>query len=644
MENRFSFRDYIFVGLLAIVIIMVGLAMLQFDRQWESVQSIREKLDDQAKELRTLREQISRGVAVQGPASGSPTTQITDGKDPFYRLREVEAMPNFARGDWVISALAGKSSTLTPLVSGDAYASDVHALVLETLATRDPQTLEWAPLLATEWTIEDDSADYEAFVSKHPAATQPAAEGATRPAELTPPTPVTIRFKLRDGVRFSDGEPLTADDVVFTFDWIMNAKVNAPRQRAFYEKIAKVERVGTHEVAFFFREPYFQAFELAASLQVLPKHFYGKLDAETFNRSTGLLLGSGPYRLESPDRWTPDQPMEVLRNERYWGVAPPVDRIIWRVIDNDVARLTAFRNGETDAYAAPAEAYVKLKDDPAITAKSKRFEYFATDGGYRYVAWNQSKNGQPTPFADKRVRQALAMLIDRNRMMQELTLGYAQLATGPFSPLSKQYDQSVQPLPFDVEQGRRILSEIGFKDLNGDGVLDTPAGQPFRFKFTYPSGIGNYERMALFIKDSLGRAGIVMDLDPLEWSVFQQRLGQKNFDAITLGWTSGIETNLFQMFHSSQAMADGDNFMSYRNPALDALIDAAQKTLDEDKRMTLWRQCHAIMNEDQPYMFLWFGKSLRFVDKRFENVRELRTGLTPETEWYVPKAAQRWTR
>lgn len=348
--------------------------------------------------------------------------------------------------------------------------------------------------------------------------------------------------------------------------------------------------------------------------------------------------------MENPTGWKPGDPMEVLRNERYWGITPPVDRIVWRVIDNDVARLTAFRNGEVDTYGAPPEAYVKLKDDPGMAEKANRFEYFAASGGYRYVAWNQQRDGKPTPFADRNVRRALAMAIDRQRLMNEITLGYANLTTGPFSPLSNQYDKTVEPIPYDLPKAKQMLAEAGYTDRNGDGVIESASGEPFKFKITYPTGIASYERQVLFIKDALSRAGIVVDADPLEWSVFRDRLKNKNYDAITLGWTSGIETDIYQMFHSSQMMAGGDNFMSYKNAELDRLIEKARITLDEPERMKLWRRAHQILNEDQPYMFLWFGKSLVFVDKRFENVRELRSGLTPRTEWYVPINQQRWTK
>ncbi len=635
MDNRFGVKDFFLFSVLGILVLLIVVAMFQYDRQWQHILLLNTKLDDQAKEMRFLANKLDH-VSLR-----AATTQQTDNDDPFVRLREVEAMPGFARGDWVISSLAGKSSTLTPYISGDAYASDVQGLVLETLADRDPDTLEWRPLLATKWEVIDNSKAYNDYLAANPAP--PTTTPAVLADDPKRPYPVIIHFDLRQGVRFSDGEPMTADDVVFTFNFVMDPKINAPRSRAYFEKIAKVEKTGPDRVSFFFREPYFEAFELAASFQVLPKHFYSTFTPENFNESTGLLMGSGPYKLESYTDWTPDKPIELIRNERYWGVSPAVDRVVYRVISSDVARLTSFRNGEIDTYGAPPEAFVTLKDDPALAERARHFEYFPITGGYRYVAWNQKKEGKPTPFADKNVRRAMAMVVDRDRLMNEITLGYAQLATGPFSPLSKQYDTSVKPIPFDIEAGKKLLADAGFIDRDGDGVIESADGKPFRFKLTYPTGIASYERQALFLKDSLSRVGIALDADPLEWSVFQSRLEQKNFDAISLGWTSGIEGDIYQMFHSDQMVAGGDNFMSYKNAELDQLISTARTTLDEDKRMEMWKRCHQILNEDQPYMFLWFGKSLTFVNKRFENVRQLRSGLTPRTEWYVPQDKQRWT-
>jgi len=151
-------------------------------------------------------------------------------------------------------------------------------------------------------------------------------------------------------------------------------------------------------------------------------------------------------------------------------------------------------------------------------------------------------------------------------------------------------------------------------------------------------------RMVLFLRDLYARAGIVMRPRPTEWSVMLENLQNKNFDAITLGWTSGIEIDIFQMFHSTQTMEGGDNFIGYRNPELDRLIDAARAEVDEEKRMMLWQQAERIMIADQPYTFLFRRNTLAFVDERIANLENTPLGLNlmaVPVEVYVPAALQR---
>jgi peptide/nickel transport system substrate-binding protein len=443
---------------------------------------------------------------------------------------------------------------------------------------------------------------------------------------------------MRPGVRFSDGIALTVDDVIFTYDFIMNPDIAAPRARAAYDRIKAVKKIGDDEVEFIFKEPYFQAFELAASMQIMPKHFFSKFSAREFNESVGLLLGSGPYRMEDSTNWKPGANLQLVRNNGYWGVPSSFDRLVFREISSDKGRLAAFRNGEVDTFGASPEQYVSLIKDKSLMDHVQRFEYQNPIGGYRFVAWNEKND----LFRKKEVRQALTMLLDRQRMIQQIAYGYGVQATGPFSPLTSQCDPDVKPWPYDVARAKKILADAGFADRNGDSVIENADGKPFEFKLTYPGGGANYEKMVLFMKDAYAHAGIVLKPDPLEWGVFTDRLSNKNFEAISLGWSSGIENDIFQMFHSSQAGPGGDNFISYGNPELDALITQARTTVDEEKRMPLWRKCHDIIHEDQPYMFLWYGKSLNFVDQRIQNVKEVKLGLNPTDEWFVPIGQQRY--
>jgi peptide/nickel transport system substrate-binding protein len=639
MENRFGVKDFILFILIGVLIVMVAVAMKQYDRQWDDVQSIKAQ-------VAALRGKIEDGGWSTRPGT-RPSTNPSDypKDDPFGRVRAAQAMPGYAKGDWVVEAVA-QIATLTPFVSSDLYARYAHDLVLESLATRDPVTLEWQPLLAAELPkIEDRTEEYDAYIDAEKKKGRKEDEIAKDPKL---PVPVTITYTLRAGTRFSDGQPVTADDVVWSFNWIMDERVAAARERSAFEKVRSVEKKGDNQVVFKFKEPYYDVMTLSGTMYVLPKHFYGKYKPEEFNQSVGLLLGSGPYRLEDPTNWKAGGGQVVLvRNERYWGVAPGPDRNVLKEFVNDVARQTAFRNGEIDVFEARPEQYHAMRREPELAKRAKFFDWLSLNGGYRYVAWQELRDGKPTVFADKRVRRAMAMLVDRKRMVQEVMLGYAELASGPFSPIGKQYDKSIQPLPYDVEGARKLLDEAGFKDKDGDGVLDGPDGRPFKFKLTYPSGSANYEKMVLAFKDAYAKVGIALTPDPLEWAVFSSKLRNKDFEAISLGWGGGNpESDPYQMFASSQTVTGGDNFMCYINPEFDKAISAARRTVDEKKRIPLWNKCHRILNEDQPYMFLWFTKEMYCVDGRFQNVQTTPLGLTPglHVEWFVPSASQKWTK
>lgn len=675
MENRFGIKDFFIFLALIVLIVLVVVAMFQYDRQWEDVQLVKTRLESQSVEIQKLSRLIENGaVTMRGSDAAADAAGVQKSDGPFSRILKAQSLAGYASGDWFISSFPGKTAKLTPLLSGDAYAAEVQSHVLESLVSRDPQTLDWYGLLAKSWTIHDNSqAWHEAMdplrqrVKGDPKkffddpdlpsefATLPqvkelkqaldkgeAVEVPDSVLALYPgiPDAATIRFTLRDGVRFSDGQPLTADDVIFTYDLIMNPAIAAPRARAYYSRIRAVQKTGGDEVEFVFCEPYFQAFELAATMEILPQHFYSKYTPEQLNQSVGLLMGSGPYRLPDPASWKPGAPIELVRNDRYWGVPPAFNRIVFREISSDQGRLASFRNGEIDALSASPDQYRALSSDPQFMQKVQAFEYQNPVGGYRYVAWNERN----PLFKDRRVRQALTMLLDRQRMIQEISLGYGALATGPFNPLSKQYNPQVKPWPYDVAEAKKLFTEAGFSDNGDNGILKDADGRPFEFRLTYPAGSANYDKMVLYMRDAYAQAGIILKPDPLEWQAFEDRLKNKNFEAISLGWTSGLESDIYQMFDSSQSGPEGDNFISYANPKLDEIIEKARSTMDEAQRMPLWQQAHEILHEDQPYTFLWFGKSLIFVDKRIQNIQRVKLGLSPMDEWFVPLSEQKYSQ
>jgi peptide/nickel transport system substrate-binding protein len=616
MDNRFGFKDLVLVVLLLAILVSLWLAMKQMDRQWQVTQRIDDGLAAQADTLRQLNATLQRGITVSGNPGGSESAATTSGGGqlPQYRWMVAKELPGYAPGDWFVDAFNLSVGKLTPLISTDAYQATIETYVLESLLTRDPETLEWIPWIAEAWEVSDDG--------------------------------LTIRYDLRRGVRFSDGVELTSEDVLFTLDMIRNPEINAPRLVPYYENVESVTAEGPYRVVFQLSEPYFQALSITGGMDILAKHYYEQFTPEEFNASTGLLFGSGPYKLPmDPEDWTPGSgSIELVRNDEYWGPRPTLDKLVWREITDENAQLVSFRNGDIDRYSVRPERYNQLKGDEGLLRKADLYEFRAVSGGYRYIGWNQVKDGGPSPFADPRVRRAMTMLLNRPEMTQQLMAGLATVATGPFNPMSPQYDPDVTPIAYDPDGAKQLLAEAGYEDRDGDGVLEGPDGEPFRFSLVYPSSNVGYQQMAQYLKDAYARAGVTMQLDPTEFNTMIQRINERNFEAITLGWGGVIESDPKQIFHSDMIESGGDNYIGYRNEQLDALIDEARVTVDEAERLDLWRQVHRILQEDQPYTFLFNFKSVVFMDQRFRNVKVTKLGLNSPTEYFVPRERQRWTQ
>src|SRR5215213_3383661 len=249
MEKRFGLKDLVLFLLLGVLVLVVLLAMKQYDRQWEVLDKIRKTGDEQTRELAAIRRTLSSGISVRGSGTSSPATTapatnssnqaVGQNTDPFFRVYEAKQNPDYALGDWMVDNFPANIAKLTPLISVDLYSRVVERKVIETLAYIDPVTLNYVPLLAKSWQVSPDG--------------------------------LTITFQLREGVTFSDGHPFTADDVVFSFDWMMNPKVAAPAARSEFEYTDKVVKISDYEVAFKFKKPYFNSLEVsAATLQILP--------------------------------------------------------------------------------------------------------------------------------------------------------------------------------------------------------------------------------------------------------------------------------------------------------------------------------------------------------------------------------------
>lgn len=622
METRFGFKDFVICGLLLTVIGLVALSMLMFDRQWDHVQQIRREVeqvrDGQTELGKTMAARLD-ALAKSGIRTAPPTA--TEGPDaprppaaefdPFYPVRRAQAAKDYATGDAFVGGLPVRVAKLTPIVPSDLYTQIIYGFALETLLQRNEDDLAQEPYIAKAWEVAKDGK--------------------------------SIRFDLRHDVKFSDGSPLTSADVRYSVELILNPDINCPDLRSYYDKVVAIETPDEWTVVFRLSEPYFLALSTLGSTPILSKKWYSRFTPAEFNEKPGLMFGSGPYMLDGdPETWKPmSGKIPLVRNPNYWGPRPALDRLTFIEYANDQARQNDFRAGVLDTYGVVPDQYLALKDDPQLLARADLRRFQSADDGYSYIGWNTTRSGRPTPFAAREVRQAMTMLVDRERIRREINNGLGSVATGPFAPDSPQADGGIKPWPYDPARAKAMLAAAGWQDRDGDGLLEDAKGRPFRFEFLYSAGHKGTDRMMLMVQDGLRRAGIQMDLNPLDWPVFLQRVKSKDFDACTVAWGGSIEHDPRQIFHTAAIADGGDNATSYSNQAFDALVDKARVCMDEKERNAMWKECHRILHEDQPYTFMFNRESVVFVDKRFRNVKDPKVGVYNYPSWYVPAGQQR---
>jgi peptide/nickel transport system substrate-binding protein len=611
MENRFGIKDFFLFLVLGVLIVLIVLAMFQYDRQWQVIQQNNDQLHNLTGDVARIRQQLAQGVV--SVASGP--VQINPLWTGLERVAKSYSSPDYAEGGDLVLVSVAQPDKLTPLIGQDITWQIITAEVMDSLITRDPNTFQFIPSLASSWTLSDDQ--------------------------------LTIDFTLKRGITFSDGSPLTADDVVYTFDLAKNPQLEAPGMQSLLDQIHSVEKIDDYHVRFHFSAPYFKSLETAGTMLIMSKAFYSKYTVDQINNSTGLLIGSSAYRLPDPTSWTPEpgKPLVLLRNERYWGPRPSFDRIIYRVIENPAARATAFANGDINAFCGQdsgptPEQFVHMLADPELVKKTIHFAIDDPQEGIAFVAWNQKKgrDGPPSMFADRRVRLALTMLIDRDRIIHDVLYGYGTVAIGPFHHLLDQSDPNLKPPPFDPDAAGKLLDEAGYIRRGDRRYL--PDGSPFVFSLLYPNTSESRRRCANLIHDSYAKAGIQVNIQGLEWPVFEKRMNDRDYQAMLAAWGSVIDDDLYQIFDSVFIPGIGDDFIQYKNPELDATIEKARITRDHDQRTVLWRKCDDIIYQDQPYSFMYTTMEMDWIYSFIHGIEPTRIGENSYQEWYIPKNFQ----
>ena len=455
-------------------------------------------------------------------------------------------------------------------------------------------------------------------------------------------------FHLRPGVKWHDGEPLTVKDFLFSFKTMKDPGVACQPTRNYFTDLENLEAPDDSTLRFVWRKLYAGAFEQSAGMTLIPEHIYKYQSANDFNTSphNKEAFGTGPYKFKE---WLPEQRIVLERNENYWGTKPNFKLVYYRIVKESAVRFQMLKNKKLDLMGLTPSQWTNDVPKPPFGEEHGLGSYKQYALYYNYIGWNARKD----KFADKRVRQALTLSINREKILHDLLHDLGMVVSGTFYSLGPYANPSVKPWPYDPEAAKKLFAEAGWTDHDGDGFLDKN-GERFHVRIMYPAASETGKAILVAAQADLKKVGVDCELEPIEWSVFITRINKREFDAISLGWSLGLDPDPFQLFHSSQAAGEGSNSCYFVNAEADKIMEKLRVTFDfEERKKLCWRFCE-ILRDEQPYTFMFNTMGLAAYNADLRNnflpvkPGEKRVQFEPLVRentfskyWYMPRAYQR---
>lgn len=434
---------------------------------------------------------------------------------------------------------------------------------------------------------------------------------------------------MRDDLVWSDGKPITAHDVAFSFKLIMSSAVPIPAQRTGTDEIRCVEAYDDHTLVYFHKRP-MATNVWNLNFQVVPKHLYEKSAAEDptlrssdYHRNLEKNpVSGGPYEIT---RWARGQEVLLKRRENYYmhdgkqvRDKPYFAQMRFRIIEDGNTRLLALKSGDIDESELEAEQWeTQTAGDDFYRENTK---VSGPEWLYLYIGWNMDTNKVPY-FGDKRVRHAMAYAMNYDEMLGDLCYGLYDQCRGIFHPDAWMFPKNpAEPFRQNLDKAEDLLDEAGWVDSDSDGVRDKEInGQLVPFEFTLMVS-NKPDRIAIcnLFRENLESIGVICNIMPLEAAVFQERIFNKNFEAECAGWSTGADPSTNKNIYGS---GQGRNFGSYSNPEVDRLFDEAMLEFDRDKQAEIYGKIHNLVYEDQPNLFLYNKHSLYGFNKKLRGYR-----------------------
>lgn len=519
---------------------------------------------------------------------------------------------------------------LNPVTTSDAYSNEyIIPNIFQPLMYYNHETMELVPILAKE-----------------------------RPVLRKVGDVVEMDFELRPEAVWDNGTPVTVDDVLFSMKTLFCPKVNNDNAKSGVDFIKDFISYPDNNRKFtVICNKYIAMEDGVGTIPIMPEYVYDPnqtlrkytvaslipgnakaandpsiiafaddFNSEAVARDTNRVKGSGAYKLVS---FQTGQRLIIERKESWWGdkinkeneyfEAYP-KRMVFETINDFNTALTALVDEKLDfIYVTPVKEYVELDN-------SKKFKANYIKSEPQMLAYQAiGVNVKDKILSDTKVRQALCYLTNVDQIIEKVLYGKGIRTVGTILPMKKDaYNNDITPYPFDIEKAKALLAEAGWKDSDGDGVLDkTLEGQKTNFEITYSYNAGNplRETVGLLIQQTFKQAGITLNIKALDWSLYLDELKKHNCQLFYQGWVSSPRPDeQKQIFHTSSS-SGGSNYMSFGNAQTDDLIEKIRTEMDINKRNELYKQWQVIAHDEVPYIFLYVQNFRNCIHKRFENTK-----------------------
>ena len=504
-----------------------------------------------------------------------------------------------AYGDIIVRGDIGDASNLIPILASDSASHSIAGLIYNGLVKYD-KNMNIVGDLAESWDISKNG--------------------------------LVITFHLRKGVKWHDGRPFTAKDVLYTYQVTVDPKTPTAYAGDFL-KVKKAEVLDDYTFRVTYDKPFAPSL-ISWSSAILPRHL---LEGQDITKSSLARhpVGTGPYLFKE---WLAGQKIVLVSNADYFEGRPYVGGHVTRIIPDMATMFLELRARNIDMMGLTPLQYTRQTENNLFRQSFDKYRYLAF--AYTYLGYNLK---HPF-FADKRVRQAISYAINKEEIISGVLLGLGKPATGPYKPGTWAYNENVKTYSYNPQKARELLRAAGWTKTNNDGFLEKD-GLPFTFELITNQGNETRQKCAEIIQRQLKEVGIDVKIRILEWAAFiNDFINKRRFEAVILGWTIPLDPDAYDVWHSSKTAPEELNFISYKNPEVDALLEKARSTFDQKLRKKYYDRFQEILVEDQPYTFLYVPDELVIISKRFRGIEPAPIGLSHNfIKWYVPKDEQKYT-